>query len=155
MGLVSPYRAWRVGPDSWYFCISRPGNGESAERPSAAETRARIAEIERLARIANREFDLDGDEIRPLETSAILGAVDSDEPEFADVLPAIEPEGRQVFDARHSRLPAENGRLHRRYAHPHPFRRREKISTPKDRSWRTQRARPSALISPAPGIAEA
>ena len=67
----------------------------------AAESRALMVEVQKLARIGNWEFDLIHDQIRwSEETFHIFGLPPgSQEPEFADVLLAIDPEDRPVFDA--------------------------------------------------------
>lgn len=67
----------------------------------AGESRARLVEIQELARIGNWEFDLIHDQIRwSAETFRIFGlSPGSEEPEFADVLLAVEPEDRPLFDA--------------------------------------------------------
>lgn len=66
----------------------------------AAESRARLIEIQELARIGNWEFDLINDQIRwSAETFHIFGLPPgSEEPEFADVLLAVDPEDRPLFD---------------------------------------------------------
>jgi len=65
------------------------------------ESRARMVEMQQLARIGNWEFDLLNDRIRwTEETFRIFGIPPgSQEPEFADVLLAIEDEDKSVFDA--------------------------------------------------------
>jgi PAS domain S-box-containing protein len=70
-----------------------------AER-DATDNRARLVEIQQLARIGNWEFDLINDQIRwSAETFRIFGLPPgSEEPEFADVLLAVEPEDRSLFD---------------------------------------------------------
>ena len=70
-----------------------------AER-DAAESRARMVEIQELARIGNWEFDLIHDQIRwSPETFHIFGLPPGgEEPEFADVLLAVEAEDRPLFD---------------------------------------------------------
>jgi diguanylate cyclase (GGDEF)-like protein/PAS domain S-box-containing protein len=72
---------------------------ESAER-DAAECRVKLVEIQELARIGNWEFDLVNDQIRwSAETFHIFGLPPgSEEPEFADVLLAVDPEDRTLFD---------------------------------------------------------
>jgi len=70
-----------------------------AER-DAAECRIRMVEIQELARIGNWEFDLVDDQIRwSEETFRIFGLPSgSEEPEFADVLLAVDAEDRPLFD---------------------------------------------------------
>jgi diguanylate cyclase (GGDEF)-like protein/PAS domain S-box-containing protein len=70
-----------------------------AER-DAAESRSQLIEFQQLARIGNWEFDLIDDQIRwSAETFHIFGLPPgSEEPEFADVLLAVEPEDRSLFD---------------------------------------------------------
>ncbi len=67
----------------------------------AGESRARLVEIQELARIGNWEFDLINDQIRwSAETFHIFGLPPgSEEPEFADVLLAVEAQDRPQFDA--------------------------------------------------------
>ncbi len=79
-----------------------------AER-DAAESRTRTVEIQELARIGNWEFDLMNDQIRwSAETFRIFGLPPgSEEPEFADVLLAMDPEDRPLFDAAVERAIAE------------------------------------------------
>jgi PAS domain-containing protein len=66
----------------------------------AAESRSQLIEIQQLARIGNWEFDLINDQIGwSAETFHIFGLPPgSEEPEFADVLLAVEPEDRSLFD---------------------------------------------------------
>jgi len=66
----------------------------------AGECRVRMVEIQKLARIGNWEFDLINDQIRwSAETFHIFGLPPgSEEPEFADVLLAVDPEDRPLFD---------------------------------------------------------
>jgi len=70
-----------------------------AEQDSA-ECRVRMVEIQKLARIGNWEFDLINDQIRwSAETFHIFGLPPgSEEPEFADILLAMDPEDRPLFD---------------------------------------------------------
>jgi diguanylate cyclase (GGDEF)-like protein/PAS domain S-box-containing protein len=70
-----------------------------AERDSA-ESRARMVEMQELARIGNWEFDLANDQIRwSAETFRIFGLPPgSEEPDFADLLLAIDAEDRAAFD---------------------------------------------------------
>jgi len=71
----------------------------SAERETA-ESRAQMTELQQLARIGNWEFDLQNDAIGwSAETFHIFGLpAGSEEPEFADLLLAMEPEDRPLFD---------------------------------------------------------
>jgi diguanylate cyclase (GGDEF)-like protein/PAS domain S-box-containing protein len=71
--------------------------------------KARLVEIQQLARIGNWEFDLINDQIRwSAETFHIFGLPPgSEEPEFADVLLAVEPEDRSLFDQAIQRAIAE------------------------------------------------
>lgn len=75
----------------------------------AAESRARMAEVQELARIGNWEFDLVHDKILwSEETFRIFGLPSgSEEPDFADVLLAIDGEDRTGFDAAIQRAIAE------------------------------------------------
>jgi diguanylate cyclase (GGDEF)-like protein/PAS domain S-box-containing protein len=75
----------------------------------AAESRARMAEMQELARIGNWEFDLVHDKILwSEETFRIFGLPSgSEEPDFADVLLAIDGEDRAGFDAAIQRAIAE------------------------------------------------
>lgn len=70
-----------------------------AERASA-ENHARMVEMQELARIGNWEFDLVHDQIRwSAETFRIFGLPPgSQEPDFADLLLAIDLEDRSAFD---------------------------------------------------------
>jgi len=72
---------------------------ELAER-DAADCRLRMVEIQELARIGTWEFDLVNDQIRwSAETFHIFGLPPgAEEPEFADVLLAVDPEDRPLFD---------------------------------------------------------
>ena len=75
----------------------------------AAESRARMAEMQQLARIGNWEFDLVHDKILwSEETFRIFGlSPGAEEPDFADVLLAIDSEDRAGFDAAIQRAIAE------------------------------------------------
>lgn len=66
----------------------------------AAESRNRMVELQKLARIGTWEFDLVHDQIRwSPETFRIFGLPPgSQEPEFADLLLAIDAEDRSAFD---------------------------------------------------------
>lgn len=70
-----------------------------AERASV-ENHARLVEMQELARIGNWEFDLVHDQIRwSAETFRIFGLrPGSQEPDFADLLLAIDEEDRPAFD---------------------------------------------------------
>jgi diguanylate cyclase (GGDEF)-like protein/PAS domain S-box-containing protein len=75
----------------------------------AAECRVRMVEIQELARIGNWEFDLIQDQIRwSAETFHIFGLPPgAEEPEFADVRLAVDPEDRHLFDQAIERAIAE------------------------------------------------
>ena len=84
---------------SAYYLRRARERREHAER-DAAECRIRMVEVQELARIGNWEFDLIDDQIRwSAETFRIFGLPSgSEEPEFADVLLAVDPEDRPLFD---------------------------------------------------------
>ena len=84
---------------SAFYLYRERSRRELAER-DAAECRVRMVEIQELARIGNWEFDLVDDQIRwSAETFHIFGLPPgSEEPEFADVLLAVDPEDRPLFD---------------------------------------------------------
>jgi diguanylate cyclase (GGDEF)-like protein/PAS domain S-box-containing protein len=75
----------------------------------AAESRARMAEMQELARIGDWEFDLVLDKIQwSEETFRIFGLPSgSQEPDFADVLLAIDVEDRAGFDGAIQRAIAD------------------------------------------------
>ena len=87
-----------------------------------AESRTRLVEIQELARIGNWEFDLIHDQIRwSAETFHIFGLPPgSEEPEFADVLLAVDPEDRPLFDQA----------IERAISQGHPYRLDLRIRTP-------------------------
>ena len=84
---------------SAFYLYRERSRRELAER-DAAECRVRMVEIQELARIGNWEFDLVDDQIRwSAETFHIFGLPPgSEEPEFADVLLAVDLEDRPLFD---------------------------------------------------------
>jgi hypothetical protein len=83
------------------FLLRRERRRRRRAEKDAAESRALMIEVQKLARIGNWEFDLVHDQIRwSEETFHIFGLPPgSQEPEFADVLLAIDPEDRPMFDA--------------------------------------------------------
>lgn len=96
------------------FLLRRERAQRQLAECEAAESRARLAEFQKLARIGNWEFDLISDQIRwSAETFHIFGLPPgSEEPEFADVLLAVDPEDRLLFDHAIERAIAE-GRPYR------------------------------------------
>jgi diguanylate cyclase (GGDEF)-like protein/PAS domain S-box-containing protein len=96
------------------FLLRRQSSLRQRAESDAADSRARLVEIQELARIGNWEFDLIHDQIRwSAETFHIFGLPPgSEEPEFADVLLAVDPEDRPLFDAAIERAITE-GRPYR------------------------------------------
>ena len=90
-----------IGALAGAFFLRRERRRRRQAEADAAETRTLMVEVQKLARIGNWEFDLIHDQIRwSEETFHIFGLPPgSQEPEFADVLLAIDPEDRPVFDA--------------------------------------------------------
>ena len=82
------------------FLLRREKARRVLAEQDAAECRVRMVEIQKLARIGNWEFDLVNDQIRwSAETFHIFGLPPgADEPEFADILLAMDPEDRPLFD---------------------------------------------------------
>src|SRR5690348_1766721 len=80
--------------------VRRERTKRRAAEHASAENIARMVEMQQLARIGNWEFDLINDQIRwTEETFRIFGLPPgSQEPEFADILLAIEDEDKPVFE---------------------------------------------------------
>jgi len=82
------------------FLIRRERTQRRLAERASAEIHARMVEMQELARIGNWEFDLANDQIRwSAETFRIFGLPPgSQEPDFADLLLAIDAEDRSMFD---------------------------------------------------------
>ena len=82
------------------FLIHRERTLRKRAEHDSAESLARMVEMQELARIGNWEFDLANDQIRwSAETFRIFGLPPgSQEPDFADLLLAIDAEDRSAFD---------------------------------------------------------